>query len=141
MDLFAAAREGHLNQVMSILKQGFDIEMKNDKGHSALMIAAYNNQVGVVEYLITQGADVNSVDLSGNSILMGVVFKGHIHIFDLLVQAGARLDYTNNKKQSTLNIAVMFGRRDLIFRINKLQNLNRSTGKVEQIKTWVKQII
>ena len=35
----------------------------------------------------------------------------------------------------------MFGRRDLIFKINQLQDSNRSAGKLEQIKTWVQKAI
>jgi len=142
MDIFSAARIGNFDMIKKILDHGgLDINTKNENGHSVLMLAAYNGHEEIVRQLIDQGADVNSVDNSGNSILMGVIFKGHSHIFDLLIQSGAQLDYVNPKKQSALDLAVMFGRRNLIFRINQLQNSNRSDSKIEQIKTWVKQAL
>ncbi len=141
MDIFSTARSGDVKKITELIEAGIDINIKNESGHSALMLAAYNGQFSTTQFLIDHGADVNSVDESSNSILMGVVFKGHSSIFEILVTAGARLDYENKKKQTALDLAVMFGRRNLIFRINQLQNLNRSDGKIEQIKTWVQQII
>ena len=136
-----AARCGRLDLLKEGLSAQTDINYKNEKGHSALMLASYNGHFDCVQFLISQGADVNSVDLDGNSILMGTVFKGHSAVFELLVSAGADLDHANSKMQNALDLAVMFGRRNLIFRINQIQNSSRSTGRVEQIKTWAKQII
>lgn len=141
MDLFAAARAGDMAEIKRLLQEGANPNLKNDKGHSPLMIASYNGHLSASQLLIEAGAEVNSVDDSTNSILMGVVFKGHSAIFELLVQAGADLDYENNKKQTAMDLAVMFGRRHLIFRINQLQNSKRSDGKLEQLKTWVQKVI
>lgn len=141
MDLFTAARSGDLKALNELILAGHSLNEKNQLGHSPLMIAAYNGHYGAVDLLIKHGADVNSTDNSGNSIIMGVVFKGHSPIFDLLIKSGASLENLNNKKQSALDLAVMFGKRNLIFKINKLLNTNRSEGPVEQIKTWAKQIL
>lgn len=141
VNIFEAARSGQKALISEALKSGIDINAKNEKGHSALMLAAYNGHYEVSDFLIQNGADVNSVDLEGNSILMGVVFKGHTQVFELLILAGANLDHANPKKQNALDLAVMFGRRNLIFRINQLQNSNRSAGRMEQVKTWAKQMI
>jgi ankyrin repeat protein len=141
VDIFTPARAGQLETVKELLFRGVSINEKNEKGHSTLMLAAYNGHFDLVQFLIAQGADVNSVDLDGNSILMGVAFKGHTSIFELLIEAGANLDYTNPKNQTALDLAVMFGRRNLIFRINQIQNSQRSAGRIEQVKTWVKQVL
>lgn len=141
MDIFAAARSGDVQSLKNILASGIDINSKNENGHSALMLAAYNGHFDATQFLLGQGADANSIDQSSNSILMGVIFKGHTAIFELLVQAGANLDYENRKKQTAIDLAVMFGRRDFIFRINQMQNSNRSTGRMEQLKTWVQKSI
>lgn len=135
-----AARSGQVDLVEQILKSGYDINSKNEKGHSLLMLAAYNGHYNLVQFLIAQGADVNSVDHSGSSILMGVVFKGHSQIFDLLVKAGADLELQNQKKQTALDYAIMFGKRDLIFKINQALNTNRPSGRIEQVKAWINYI-
>lgn len=139
MDIFSAARTGDIEKIRDLLESGVSINDKNENGHSPLMLSSYNGHYDSTRFLIERGADVNSVDGSANSILMGVVFKGHAPIFDLLVVAGADLDYQNMKKQTAMDLAVMFGRRDFIFRINQIQNSNRSHGKLEQIKTWAKK--
>jgi ankyrin repeat protein len=136
-----AARSGQVNLIELFLKNGADINTKNEKGHSILMLAAYNGQYNLVEYLISQGADVNSIDHSGSTILMGVVFKGHSHIFDLLLNAGADLEIKNQKKQSALDYAIMFGRRDFIFKLNKALNTHRPAGRIEQVKTWIGYLV
>ena len=135
-----AARSGQVEHVEQILKSGYDINSKNEKGHSALMLAAYNGHYNLVQFLISQGADVNSIDISGSTILMGVVFKGHSQIFDLLVKAGADLELQNQKNQTSLDYAIMFGKRDLIFKINQALNTNRSAGRIEQVKAWINYI-
>lgn len=140
MDIFSAARSGDLKKIQELIEFGIDVNSKNENGHSPLMLASYNGHYEAAKFLLDLGADVQSVDNSSNSILMGVVFKGHASIFELLVEAGANLDYENSKKQSAMDLAIMFGRRNLIFRINQLQNSNRSDGKLEQIKTWVNKL-
>jgi ankyrin repeat protein len=145
LDLFDLARKGQVellkNKILeNKIQSKCDINQKNEKGHSALMLTAYNGHFEATKYLISAGADVNSVDQSTNSILMGVVFKGHSQIFDILIQAGANLDYENNKEQTALDYAIMFGRRELITKINQIQNSNRQFDRVDQVKTWFNYI-
>ena len=52
-----------------------EIDVKDSKGHSALMLAAYNGHQETVKLLLDRGADPNSLDLSGNTILMGLLSK------------------------------------------------------------------
>jgi ankyrin repeat protein len=122
-DLLEAARGGHFDRAQELLtKENLDLNFKNEKGHSALMLAAYHGHYELTKFFISAGADVNSVDNSSNSILMGVVFKGHRQIFEILVQAGAKLDFANDKKQTALDYAILFGHRDILSRIHQLQS-------------------
>lgn len=141
MDIFTAARSGDVETLKKIIAAKSDVNIKNERGHSPLMLSAYNGHFTASELLIQNGAEVNSVDESGNSIIMGVVFKGHSAVFELLIKAGADLTCVNKKNQTTLDIAVMFGRRSLIFRINQLQKTQRSDGRGEQLKTWARQLL
>lgn len=139
-EIYTAARNGEIKQVLDFLNSGFDIQQKNENGHSVLMIAAYNGHYDLSEMLIQKGADIDSVDGKGNSIIMGVVFKGHNSIFDLLVRHGANLEHSNLKEQTALDLAIMFGKRDLIFKINQQLKTNRSNGRIEQVKTWINYV-
>lgn len=139
-ELFAAARAGNSNYITEILDSGVNLESKTSKGYTALMLAAYNGHYQLTQELVTRGANVNSVDQSGNSILMGVVFKGHSSIFNLLISSSANFDYQNPKKETALDYAIMFGRRDLITKLNRLMNTARTDNKIEQIKTWARHV-
>ena len=139
-DIFSAARGGDTEKVLEFLSLGFDIGHKNTNGHSVLMISAYAGHYDLSKTLIEKGADINSVDAKGNSIIMGVIFKGHNSVFDLLVSHGVNLEYINPTGQTALDLAVMFGRRDFIFKINRQLKTNRSNGRLEQVKAWVNYV-
>ena len=75
---YAAARTGDEVVIREFLKAGFPVNLKNDKGYTALMIATYHGRANTVKALITLGADVCARDNKGNSALMAAIFKGEI---------------------------------------------------------------
>jgi ankyrin repeat protein len=107
-----AARSGDVVQIARLADKMRDLDEKNAKGYSALMLAAYNGQLEASRYLISIGADLNSTDPAGNSILMGVAFKGHRDILELLLMHGADPQHKNRAGQDALQFAQMFGRFD-----------------------------
>lgn len=134
---FIWAREGRITALKSL---EFDTELinrKNHKGHSALMLAAYNGHEEAAEWLISQGADVNSIDSSGNSILMGVAFKGHLSILNLLLRSGADPFYQNHNGQSALDFAQMFGRGDVVKKLKSIHNQPEVFGFQDFLKSWI----
>jgi len=136
--LFDLAREGRIQP--SDL-QGMSLEvinLKNEKGYSALMLAAYYGQYESCQLLIDAGADVNSHDSAGSTILMGVAFKGHQDIFDLLIQSGADIDVLNFKKQSALDFALLFGRESIVASIQKIKRQQYSLTFTDRIRSWSK---
>ncbi|TGM96696.1 ankyrin repeat domain-containing protein [Leptospira dzoumogneensis] len=133
---FDLARSGNLEDLSRKLDSLKDINLKNEKGHSLLMLAAYYGQEGTVRYLLSQGADPNSTDLSGNSILMGVSFKGYSNILKLLLEAGADPDYQNPKGQTALQFAEMFGRREICRILS--QNTSQSSSTISFMRSWIR---
>ena len=133
---FTWAREGRLIALKSLEFDSELINRKNHKGHSALMLAAYNGHEETAEWLISQGADVNSIDESGNSILMGVAFKGHLSILNLLLKNGADADYANGKGQNALDFAQMFGRSDVVKKLKSIHNQPEVFGFQDFLKSW-----
>lgn len=133
---FIWAREGRLTALKSLEFDGPLINRKNHKGHSALMLAAYNGFEDATAFLISQGADVDSIDESGNSILMGVAFKGHLSILNMLLAAGADAEYRNPKGQNALDYAQMFGRGDVVKKLKSLNNQPEVFGFQDFLKSW-----
>lgn len=111
--IFDAVRQGDLQQVLFHISNNGDVNLTNHKGHSLLMLAAYNGHDTLTSLLLQYGADVNSRDASGNTILMGVAFKGHLGIAQKLLAAGADPQDTNPSGQDALMFAEAFGRDDM----------------------------
>ncbi len=134
---FIWAREGNLIGLKSLELDLELINRKNFKGHSALMLAAYNGHEDVVEWLISQGADVISIDDSSNSILMGVAFKGHLSILNMLLRNHANSNYSNEKGQTALDYAQMFGRTEIVKKLKSIHNQPEVFGFQDFLKSWI----
>ncbi|MBY0416102.1 MAG: ankyrin repeat domain-containing protein [Bdellovibrionales bacterium] len=133
---FEYARTGLYEETLKEIHNLPSINEKNAKGHSLLMLAAYNDHFELTRALIKRGADVNSVDNSGNSILMGVAFKGHASIIKELVTFKADTFYKNPQGQTALDFAYMFGRTEVAEVINKL-NLKTHEPIMGFLKSWI----
>lgn len=111
--IFASVREGRYSEVLKYLENLGNPNLRNHKGHSLLMLAAYSGHLSLVSLLISCHADVNFRDDSGNTILMGVAFKGHKQIAQQLLRAGADPHVVNPKGQTALTFAEAFGRHEV----------------------------
>nr|BFD58565.1 ankyrin repeat domain-containing protein [Bdellovibrio sp. CKG001]BFD61993.1 ankyrin repeat domain-containing protein [Bdellovibrio sp. HM001] len=111
--IFASVREGQYAEVLEYLENLGNPNLRNHKGHSLLMLAAYNGHLALVSLLISCHADVDSRDDSGNTILMGAAFKGHKQIVQQLLRAGADPHAVNPKGQTALTFAEAFGRHEV----------------------------
>ena len=112
--IFDFARSGDLAGLADLLHNDPHLELnqKNHKGYSALMLAIYNGQDVFAEALLRGGADPNSKDLVGNTILMGASFKGNIKLLDLLIKYGADINLENDAGMSAYDWAKTFGRKE-----------------------------
>ncbi|WII73476.1 ankyrin repeat domain-containing protein [Bdellovibrio sp. 22V] len=113
-EIFDFARNGDIKSTLRYLATNGDPNVVNHKGHSPLMLAAYNGHSILVDLLLEYGADANSRDNSGSTILMGVSFKGHVEIARRLIANGAEIHAINNNGQTALMYAEAFGREEIV---------------------------
>ena len=139
-DLFDYARTGDFRGFASLLSQGsaLDLDAKNHRGYSALMLAVYNGERDFCEALLRAGADVNSMDLMDNTVLMAASFKGNVDIVALLLDFGAATAPKNKANMNMRDWAMMFGRDDVVkFLDSKSLDVGR-TSRVRNIMRFVK---
>jgi ankyrin repeat protein len=111
---FQAAREGRQDMLGEFINARFDLNVQDDKGYTALILAAYHGQQATVTQLLDAGADPCAKDLRGNTALMGAIFKGELSIAQQLVAANCAPDERNNAGQTAAMYAALFQRKDVL---------------------------
>ncbi|EMO54333.1 ankyrin repeat domain-containing protein [Leptospira noguchii] len=137
---FDSARRGDVNALKQQIDSLKHLDEKNRKGHTLLMLAAYNGREEASQFLISQGADVNSTDQEGNSILMGAAFKGHVRVVEILLNAGADKNYKNPKGQNAFQFSNMFGRTEVNNLLSESKS-SRSKRFLTFFKSWILYIV
>jgi formylglycine-generating enzyme required for sulfatase activity len=83
-----------------------NINQKNKKGETPLMIASRKDNLKKVKILIDQGADVNVRDNDEKTPLMISSGKGYNEISKLLIDQGANLNLRNSSGETPLIVAL-----------------------------------
>ncbi|MDR1615371.1 MAG: ankyrin repeat domain-containing protein [Campylobacteraceae bacterium] len=108
------ARYGQTKELESMIRAKLPVNLKDHKGNTLLMLAAYNGNRDTVKMLIDMGADVNLKNDRGQTPLAGVCFKGYIDIVKLLVENGADINEDNGFGMKAIMFASMFGNYDIV---------------------------
>lgn len=109
--LFEAARLGRTDLIDALVKTGADVNARDARGFTPLILAAYNDHLDTVNALIEAKADPCLPDRDqGNTAQMGVAFKGNDPIAARLLKAGCDVNARNKAGQTALMMAALFGR-------------------------------
>lgn len=108
MDL---AREGRGEELADFVEHGLPVDVRDEAGNTALMLAAYHGHADTVSLLLRLGADPDLRNDRDQSPVAGALFKGEDEVVRRLVAAGVDLDAgTPTARQA----AEMFGRGGLL---------------------------
>jgi len=100
-----AAGNGQVERVIAMLKEGFDVDSKDDSGTTGLMLAAIAGHASVVSALIEHNADANSLDNSGNTAVIRASMKeNNAPVMKILIDAGADVNTKNNAGNTAIMI-------------------------------------
>jgi uncharacterized protein len=91
--LIQAAEKGNLQDVLTALTNGADVNVKNIKNVTVLMIASTNGSTDVVKLLLDKGANLNAKATINNvdyTALKIAKMKGKKKIVEILERAGAK---------------------------------------------------
>jgi ankyrin repeat protein len=75
ISLHAAAAAGNLVRVQYLLSAGTPVDLRDDKGSTALIVAAKNGQAEVADFLLASGAAIDARDNTNKSALF-YAFEG-----------------------------------------------------------------
>lgn len=82
--LLLLIRDGELVRVSELLDAGVDINAQITHGWTPLMVAALENQVGIIALLLERGADLGAQNSNGLTAEMIAGHEGHSQIVELL---------------------------------------------------------
>lgn len=138
--LIDACRHGHLNEAKRLIQSGFDLEVRNEEGQTALMIVvksavangfseikdAVRENNDIAKLLIQSGAKIDAKDNKGLTALMHSAMMFFEHA-PLLLENGAEVNARNNKGFTVLMYACInsFKNASIVeFLISKGANVN-----------------
>jgi ankyrin repeat protein/WD40 repeat protein len=83
--------DSYVEQVRALLKQGANLEVRNRRGFTPLLMAAYSRCPEIARVLIEHGADLNAVEDTGGTPLYWACFGGHPGLVQTFLDRGAKL--------------------------------------------------
>nr|WP_233567070.1 ankyrin repeat domain-containing protein [Cohnella endophytica] len=93
--LVRAAANGDTNKVMQWIKDGADINTRDENGRTPILAATQGNKVDSVRALIEAGADINLQDDKLDNPFLYAGAEGLLEIVKLMIDAGADPSITN----------------------------------------------
>ncbi len=105
--LASAMFEDHVSIVEALLLGGADTELTDNKGRTALMVAARDGQFEIAGLLVEHGADIEAVSIEEppRNALLHALRTGNISIAELLLKAGARSEMPDGSEGSAFDVA------------------------------------
>jgi general secretion pathway protein A len=108
--LIEAASQGDIEKGERLLREGGIIpDMVDDRGWTALMMAALRGHHSMVQLMLTYGADVNMRNSTGGTALMMAAIQGRNDILQLLLDNGAQVNIQDAKGWTALMYAARNG--------------------------------
>jgi hypothetical protein len=93
--LHATAAAGDIDGIARVLADGADVDGRDERGRTALLVATWADQAGAVRALLAAGADVDLQDDQRDNPFLVAGAEGRLAILPLLVAAGADPAITN----------------------------------------------
>ncbi|MBB2743527.1 UNVERIFIED_ORG: hypothetical protein FHR35_003363 [Microbispora rosea subsp. rosea] len=109
--LFDLARSGRTEALCAYVDAGVPVDLRNQKGDTLLMLAAYHGHAATVRALGERGADPDLANDRGQTPLAGAVFKKEPEVVRALLELGADR-YAG--MPSAVDAARMFGDAEIV---------------------------
>ena len=133
------ARQGKAAELSALLKDGLEVNLRDAKGNTLLMLASYHGRAEVVKLLLKSGATVDLRNDKGQTPLGGVAFKGYVEIATLLLDAGA--DPMADQGGSTpADFATLAGKAEILALLQaRRDNAAQPTRWFSKLIGWVRK--
>ena len=137
-DAAELARQGKAAELSALLKDGLEVNLRDAKGNTLLMLASYHGKTETVVMLLKARATVDLRNAKGQTPLGGVAFKGYVDIATLLLDAGA--DPVADQGGSTpADFATLAGKTEILALLqSRRDNAAKPTRWFSKLIGWVR---
>ena len=104
--LHEAANVGNKDIINLLINKNADVNIKNNRLITPLMIASSNNYVDVMATFLSYNADIDALDNKNYNALMYAVQNGNYYATEFLFENGINIDVKSIDSKSSLDIAV-----------------------------------
>ena len=111
--LYAVKHSNNRSIIELLLDSGADIEARNDKGGTPLLIAVAEGKLEIAALLLNRGADIEAKTNEGFTALMSAVTVGNSSLLQLLLTKGANTEERDYQGIAALHHAVLWCDEDL----------------------------
>jgi ankyrin repeat protein len=111
--LLEGAHDGNLEQVITALEAGAEIEVVDNRGMTPIIWAALRGHLDVVKALLERGANINSTNWAGWTPLMQACAQLHEELAKFLVEQGADIHMKTKYSGTALIFAAGTGQYEL----------------------------
>jgi len=105
-DIFTYIANDDIQLVKNYINANYNLNIKNDYGHTPLMYAVLKNSIEIVKLLLNAGADIDKQDNNGYTALIYAAYDNNRNVIELLldyhadefilsVRDGSFYDYLN----------------------------------------------
>ncbi|CAD7704979.1 unnamed protein product [Ostreobium quekettii] len=108
------AGEGNVESLKELLKQGVDIDDKDEEGRTGLHFACGYGEMECINFFLDNGAKIDSVDNNKNTALHYAAGYGQAEAVKLLVSKGAALDTKNDDGNTPKEVAQLNEKDDIV---------------------------
>lgn len=130
-ELHRAAEADRSDLVLSLLKRGANPDQKDGRGWTALNVAAFFGNAGVVVTLLTAKANIEATTaINRYTALHTAADSGHLAVVEPLLWKGADVTAVTGKGWTALNVATYAGHHDVVSSLlDRGANVHATTTK------------
>nr|AXL04833.1 dTDP-D-Fuc3N acetylase [Aeromonas hydrophila] len=121
--LMKSCAKNDLESVKEYLNK-FNVNEKNEKGWSPIIVAAYHGQLAIMEYLLSSGANINDINYNGTSVFMyakDYAIKNKDDFFlKKIIELGANVSMTDFRDKNVFDYVIEKNNEDEIKWFNSI---------------------
>ncbi|MEO5971352.1 MAG: ankyrin repeat domain-containing protein [Bdellovibrionia bacterium] len=138
-DLHDEAKAGDIRKVETLIRQGSDVNAKNEDGDTPLHVAAKWGHTPIIEVLIRKGADVNVRSKNLSTPLHYAADKGHSATMDVLIKNGADPNRKDVFAKTPLQLYKAKTGRHFPYEAKAILHDEAKAGDISKVETLIRQ--